>query len=248
MKTRVPRFGSWGVVLVAALTSLVGCAPATMSPMVMRLGPGQPGTSIFHAGLRAGPRLSAPLAARTNPDSFDESFSGDNASFSTKQWSLAYDVALTKPLGEKLALHVGVQGEFYYPVPLPGYGLYMGVSSWYGTPNVGVAPALVLRGATDFGLSTRGGPGTILGAEASSTFYLSTEERVAVGLVPFLGIHEVFSREQSRSTLLYYGGAVVMQLPLGKNDRVELSAGGGRAKEQGGASWNVPILGGRWAH
>lgn len=248
MKTRVPRFGSWGVVLVAALASLVGCAPSTMSPMVMRLGPGQPNTSIFHGGLRAGPRLSAPLAARTDPNEIQTQFVGDKASFSPEQWSLTYDLALTKPLSEKLALHVGVQGEFYYPVPLPGYGLYGGLSSWYGTPNVGVAPALVVRGATDFGLSTKGGPGSIVGAEASSTFYFCTEDRVGVGLVPFLGIHEVFSREQSHNTLLYYGGAVVMQLPLGASDRIELSAGAGRAKEKGGVSWNVPILGGRWAH
>jgi hypothetical protein len=236
------------VVLVAALASLVGCAPSTMSPMVMRMGPGKPGTSLFHAGLRTGPRLSAPLAVRTDTNTANDTISGDNSSFSTEQWSLSYDLALTKPLGEKLALHVGVQGEFYYPVPLPGYGLYGGVSSWYGTPNVGVAPALVVRGATDFGLSTRGGPGTILGAEASSCFYLNTEDRVGVGLVPFLGIHEIFSREQSHSTLLYYGGAVVMQFPLGKEERIELSAGAGRAKELGGVSWNAPIFGGRWAH
>jgi hypothetical protein len=241
----IPRVWRGVLVLLAALG---GCAPATLSPMVMRMGPGLPDSSVFQAGLRAGPRLSAPLSARTSAsfDSSEQIFAGDNSSFSTRQWSVAYDVALTKPLGERLALHVGAQGEFYYPLPLPGYGPYGGLSSWYGTSTFGVAPAIVLRGASDFGIaSSRGGPGTLLGAETSVSVYLSPEDRVAVGLVPFCGVHRAFTREAA-STLVYFGGALVMQVPLGKTDRIEASGGFGHVMERKGESWNVPILGARW--
>jgi hypothetical protein len=230
------------VVALAALAWLAGCAPATVSPMVMRLGPGNPDSSLVQAGLRSGPRLSAPLAAR-----FDSSqpFSGNGNSFNTRQWSVVYDFAVSKPLTEKLALHLGLNGEIYYPLPLPGYGVYMGLSSWYGTPTLGVAPSVVVRGATDFGLDSRGGPGSIFGAETSLSFYASPEERVCLGVVPFLGIHRVFSNEE-RSTPMYYGAALVVQLPLGKEDQLELSGGAGRIKASGEPGWNSPILGARW--
>jgi hypothetical protein len=230
------------VVALAALAWLAGCAPATVSPMVMRLGPGNPDSSLVQAGLRSGPRLSAPLAAR-----FDSSqpFSGNGNSFNTRQWSVVYDFAVSKPLTEKLALHLGLNGEIYYPLPLPGYGVYMGLSSWYGTPTLGVAPSVVVRGATDFGLDSRGGPGSIFGAETSLSFYASPEERVCLGVVPFLGIHRVFSNEE-RSTPMYYGAALVVQLPLGKVDQLELSGGAGRIKASGEPGWNSPILGARW--
>jgi hypothetical protein len=242
MEKAFPRRGGWGVVALAALAWLAGCAPTTVSPMVMRMGPGHPNDSLIQAGLRSGPRLSAPVAAR-----FDTSqpFSGDSNSFSTRQWSVVYDFALAKPLTEKLALHLGVTGEIYYPLPLPGYGLYMGLSSWYGTPTLGIAPSLVVRGATDFGLNSRGGPGSILGAETSLSFYASPEERVCLGVVPFFGIHRVFSRDE-RATPLYYGAALVVQLPLGKTDQLELSGGAGQIKAPGEPSWNAPILGARW--
>jgi hypothetical protein len=234
------------VLALLALGWLAGCAPTTLSPMVMRMGPGHPKDSYLQVGLRSGPRLSAPLAARTsfNPD--EQHFAGDNNSFSTRQWSVAYDLALSKPLTEKLSLHLGAQGEIYYPLPLPGYGLYGGVSTWFGGPTYGVAPALVVRGATDFGLNSRGGPGSIFGAEVASTFYFSPEERVALGVVPFLGVHQVFSREDTSATTLYYGAALVMQLPLGTRDRLEFSGGAGRVKASGEPSWNAPIMGGRW--
>ncbi|MBN1208507.1 MAG: hypothetical protein JXB05_26840 [Myxococcaceae bacterium] len=225
---------------------MAGCAPTTLSPMVMRLGPGHPTDSYVQVGLRSGPRLSAPLAARTSFNPQEQDFSGDRNSFSTRQWSVAYDLALSKPLTEKLSLHLGVQGEIYYPLPLPGYGLYGGVSTWFGGPTFGVAPALVVRGATDFGLDSRGGPGSIVGAETSTAIYFSPEERVALGVVPFLGVHQVFSRQDASATTLYYGAALVLQLPLGKRDRLELSGGAGRVKASGEDSWNAPIMGGRW--
>lgn len=242
METPFPRRGGWGVVALVALAWLAGCAPTTVSPMVMRLGPGHPDKNLIQAGLRSGPRLSAPLAAR-----FDgtQPFAGNGASFSPQQWSIAYDFAVQKPITEKLALHLGVNGEIYYPLPLPGYGVYLGLSSWYGTPTFGVAPSVVLRGATDFGLDTRGGPGSIFGAETSLAIYASPEERVCLGIVPFLGIHRVSSQNE-RATPLFYGAAAVVQLPLGKVDQFELSGGAGRVKAAGEKGWNSPILGGRW--
>lgn len=233
-------------VVLAALAWLAGCAPTTMSPMVLRLGPGHPDRTFLQAGIRSGPRLSAPIAQRVNLDPFDPDFVGNQNSFSTRQWSMAYDLALTRPLTEKLSMHLGVQGEVYYPLPLPGYGLYGGVSTYYGTPRYGVAPALVVRGATDFGIDTRGGPGSILGAEASTALYLCPEPGVSMGLVPFVGVHQVFSESSARGTALYYGGAVAVQIPFGKLDRMELSGGFGRAKVSGEATWNAPILGARW--
>jgi hypothetical protein len=230
---------------IAALAALAGCAPTTLGPMVMRLGPGHPEQSQAHFGVRSGPRLSAPIAARTTDDSSEAIFSGNASSFSTRQWSMAYDLALTKPLNESLAMHLGVQGEIYYPLPLPGYGLYGGLSGWFGTREVGVAPAVVIRGATDFGIDTRGGPGSILGAEASATLYFCPEPRVSLGLVPFFGMHQVFNRGES-ATAMYYGGALVFQLPLGREDRLELSGGFGQADVSGEATWNVPIMGTRW--
>jgi hypothetical protein len=235
------------VAALLGLAWLAGCAPTTMSPMVIRLGPGNPTESFLQAGLRSGPRLSAPLSVRTNPDPFDsDTFAGDRSSFSTQQWSMAYDLALTRPLNERLSMHLGLQGEIYYPLPLPGYGVYGGVSSYYGTPEYGIAPALVVRGATDFGIDSRGGPGSILGAEASASMYFCPEQNVSLGLVPFFGIHRVFSREGASANSIYYGGAVVMSLPLSRQDRLEFSGGTGRVKSSGEASWNAPIIGTRW--
>jgi hypothetical protein len=230
---------------VALLAALTGCAPTTMSPMVMRLGPGPANETTLHGGVRSGPRLTAPLAARTTLDSTESIFAGNAEPFSTRQWSMAYDIALTKPMSETLSMHLGVQGEIYYPLPLPGYGLYGGLSGWYGSRELGVAPALVLRGATDFGIDTRGGPGSMFGAEASAALYFCPDPKVSLGLVPFLGVHQVFNRGEN-ATALYYGGAMVIQIPIGRVDKVELSGGFGRADVTGEASWNVPIMGTRW--
>ena len=235
-----------GLALVALLAALAGCAPTTMGPMVMRLGPGLPDQSTLHGGIRSGPRLSAPLAARTTFDPTESNFAGDADPFSTRQWSMAYDFALTRPVSDRVAMHLGLQGEIYYPLPLPGYGLYGGVSSWFGTPELGVAPALVLRGASDFGIDTRGGPGSLVGAEATATLYFCPDPKVSLGLVPFFGVHQAFTRSQS-ATALYYGGALVFQIPMGRLDKVEVSGGFGRADVRGEASWNVPIMGTRWS-
>ncbi|ADO72505.1 hypothetical protein [Stigmatella aurantiaca] len=236
------RGGSWtAFIALGVLAWLAGCAPSTMSPMVMRLGPGQPDSAYFQAGLRGGPRLSAPFADGAEPSLFG----GNERPFSTQQWSMAYDVALTEPLTERLSLHVGVQGEFFYPLPMPGYGVYAGLSTYFGNPRWGIAPAFVLRGASDLGIDSRGGPGTIVGAESSMALYLTPDPGVALGLVPFVGFHRVFSGEQS-ATASYYGAALAVQVPLDRLTRLEFSGGFGRAKTGGSDTWNAPIIGARW--
>lgn len=243
VETPLSRPGRGLCLVVVTLAVLAGCAPTTVSPMVMRLGPGHPDNTLVQAGLRSGPRLSSPLAERVRSD---QPFFGNNDVFSTQQWSVAYDLALQKPLTEKLALHLGVNGEVYYPLPLPGYGVYLGLSSWYGTPTLGIAPSIVVRGASDFGIDTRGGPGHIAGVETSAAFYFSPEDRVSLGFVPFLGAHYVVSAQDQSATTLYYGGALVMQVPLGRKDRLEFSGGFGQVKASGEQSWNAPIFGSRW--
>jgi hypothetical protein len=226
---------------LGVLGALVGCAPSTLSPMVMRLGPGTPDRAFFQAGLRGGPRLSAPFDSREDSGGFE----GNDTSFSLQQWSFAYDMALTQPLNERLFLHMGVQGEFFYPVPVPGYGLYGGFSTYVGNPRWGLAPALVLRGATDFGIGSVGGPGTLLGAESSLALSLNPEPGISLGVVPFFGIHRVYSGPTT-ATALYYGAALALQLPLGPRGRLELSGGFGRAKSGSANTWNAPIAGARW--
>jgi len=243
VETLLSRLGHERCVVLVMLAVLAGCAPTTVSPMVMRMGPGHPDNTLIQAGLRSGPRLSAPLADRVRPD---QPFSGNSNIFSTHQWSVAYDLALQKPLTEKFALHLGVNGEIYYPLPLPGYGVYLGLSSWYGTPKLGIAPSIVVRGASDFGIDTRGGPGHMAGVETSAAFYFSPEDRVCLGFVPFLGAHYVLSDQNQSATSLYYGGALVMQVPLGRKDRLEFSGGFGQVKTSGEESWIAPILGTRW--
>ncbi len=118
--------------LMAALVAAgAGCAPTTLSPMVMRLTPNDLPRGEGHGtlGLRTGPRLATPLyAERLNGAT--TTFPGDRNIFAPPQWGLAYDVGTAIPFENELALHVGVQGEFLYPLPLPAYGLYGGVSRY----------------------------------------------------------------------------------------------------------------------
>jgi hypothetical protein len=230
------------LVLAAALAALAGCAPTAMGPMVMRLGPGDPSKRLAQLGVRTGPRLSAPIAGSQPNLSQGDRFRGDDASFSTQQWGMALDAAVTWPLTERLHLHTGLQGEFFLPLPVPGYGLYAGTSYYVGSERLGLAPAVALRGASDFGLDTRGGPGTMFGAEVSCAFTLQPEKNVSLGLVPFFAWHTIGS-SGANDTSVYYGGVVAARFSLGWLDSVELSGGYGRARMGDGANWNVPIMG-----
>jgi hypothetical protein len=230
------------LVLATALAALAGCAPTAMGPMVMRLGPGSPDQNLAQMGVRTGPRLSAPVSGSRPFISEGDRFRGDDASFSTQQWGMTLDAALTWPLTERLHLHTGLQGELFLPLPIPGYGLYSGLSYYVGSERLGLAPAVALRGATDFGLDTRGGPESMFGAEASCAFTLQPEKNVSLGLVPFFSWHTLSSGGVADNAV-YYGGVVAARFTWGWLDTVELSGGFGRARVSSGASWNVPIMG-----
>ena len=64
METPLSRLGRGSCVALVALGALAACAPTTVSPMVMRLGPGHPENTLIQAGVRSGPRLSSPLAGQ----------------------------------------------------------------------------------------------------------------------------------------------------------------------------------------
>lgn len=229
--------------LALALGALAGCAPTAVGPMVMRLGPGSAEQRILQAGIRSGPRLSAPIAGTQVSINTEDRFRGDDSSFSTQQWGLAFDAAMTWPLTERLHLHTGIQGEMFLPLPLPGYGVYAGASYYLGSEQLGVAPSLALRGASDFGItSSRGGPGTMAGAEATCAFSFSPEQGVSVGLVPFVAVHTLASHGSSQGSL-YYGGVVAARFNWSWLESLELSGGFGRARVGKSASWNVPIVG-----
>ncbi|NMO15062.1 hypothetical protein HPC49_08275 [Pyxidicoccus fallax] len=229
-------------VLGAVLALLAGCAPSTLSPMAVRLVPGNPGQVTARAGVRTGPRLSVPLQ---DP----EHFQGNRAPFSTPQWAVAYDGDMLVPLGGGTGLHVGLQGEVgcdeveaTCPVPVPGYGLSLGLSQYLQLGDVSLAPAVVLRGATDFGFGAKGGPSSILGVEASASLALRMEGTV-VGVVPFLGVHRLILTEQRTASATYGGVALAGQFDLGGGEFLELTAGTGLVRMRGVEDWWVPIFG-----
>jgi hypothetical protein len=207
----------------------------------MRLVPVEPGETVTRVGVRTGPKLAVPLSR-------PEEFRGDEAPFSFPQWAFAYDLELLTGLGDGPALHVGFQGEvgcghrnYSCPAPVPGYGLSLGLSHYLGNGEFSVAPALSLRGATDFGMATLGGPGSQVGAELSATFALHWG-RSAVGLVPFCGAHRVIGAGRDASAL-YYGLVLAGHFSMGGRDFLELTGGLGRVRMKGGPEWTVPLLG-----
>jgi hypothetical protein len=136
-----------------------------------------------------------------------------------------------------LALHLGLQGEFYYPFPLPGYGLYAGVSYEWRVGNLAIAPALSARGATDFGFSTLSSMwSSILGGEATLSVVYYSEEKVTLGVVPFFGLHQV---DSTRDGLALYPGVAF----TARAGDFEFSAGAGYAIIPNLASWPAPIFG-----
>jgi hypothetical protein len=219
------------------LAALCGCAPATMSPMIIRMDPANVGQSTVMLGVRSGPYLSEPLAAGGGP-------ANDANAFATSQWSpLSYDLSLTRRLNSVLALHVGGQGAFAYPLPIPGYGLYAGMSALFRVGAFSFAPALAARGATDFGIRSTGGPGSIVGGEGTLTLSISPEPDLTIGIIPFAGIHQVWS-DAGNDVAYYYGVVAAVTLTLGPN-LLEVSGGAGRAVLPGTTSdgWTVPIMG-----
>jgi hypothetical protein len=226
---------------ILMLLGAVGCAPTTLAPMMVRMSPGDPSRFSGSVGLHTGPRLSVPLSVN---DGGPVAFPGDANSFSVPQWSLAYDFTLARAITPATSIHFGAQGEFFYPFPLPAYGLHGGLSHLWRLGSFCIGPALTARGATDLGLPTLGGPGTLLGAELSATLAWRPEERVGIGLVPFLSVQRVWVRSVRRDAL-YVGAALVGHLETDV-DTYELTGGFGRVYMSDVGSWNSPIIGARF--
>jgi hypothetical protein len=207
--------------------------------MVMRLGPGLPKQGFVQLGLRTGPRLNAPQLAEhgeTGP------FEGDARSIDAEQWGILVDGAVTLPVDERLAVHLGVQGEFV-GLPMPGYGLYAGMSYYLGSQKLGLAPALAARGASDFGLGETDSTSSLFGLEASCALTVQPEPGMSLGLVPFYGVQRSLVNPGSQETAHFYGAVVAAQVSFGEGrTRLELSGGYGRARA-GGISWNAPLAG-----
>lgn len=214
-----------------------------MAPMAIRMRPDDVNGVNAAFGLRTGPRLSAPL--RTATSAGFGPFRGDQASFNLEQWSAAYDLVFSKAITETTSLFLGGQGEIYYPVPLPGYGLYGGVSQFHRIGKLGIGPAVTVRGATDFGIGVVGGPGSILGAEASCSVGYA-DEALPFAIVPFYGMHAVWAGGKMTPSQ-YLGAAVAMQMKF-RMVYFEVSGGFGRVFQDGVPSWNAPIIGLRVGH
>ena len=85
-----------------------------------------------------------------------------------------------------------------------------------------------------------------MGAEASAAFYFCTEDdKSAVGVVPFLGIHGVFSQGAVTPQPCSTGGRWWCSSPWAAADQFELSGGFGPGEGRRQSSWNAPILGAR---
>jgi hypothetical protein len=214
------------------------CAPSTISPMVIRMGPSPDRKVSTLVGVRTGPRLTVPVS--TTSSSPFGGFGGDLTPFAPPQMGMAYDLGVTVPLTASSAVVLGGSGELYYPFPLPAYGLYAGYSHYLSAGPIGIAPSAVVRGATDIGFSV-GGPGSMVGAEGSVCLSYQPEPKISLGLVPFIGVHQFWSGPLSERN--YYAGWAIAVRVQNNTDVVEISGGFGRVFSQARPSWAVPIIG-----
>ncbi|NVJ21599.1 hypothetical protein HUW62_10265 [Myxococcus sp. AM011] len=235
------RHACWALGAMLVMTACA--APSTLSPMAIRLAPGSARHVTTRGGLRTGPRLTVPLQE-------PESFEGNDKPFSSPQWAVAYDFDVMVPVdGPTTQLHLGFQGELgcgadtdiSCPVPVPGYGLSMGLSHHLRWGRWSLAPAFILRGATDFGLGSEGGPGSMLGVEGSLSLGVDLGG-ATVGVVPFFGVHRLIVSERTVSAT-YSGLALAGHFAMEEGSFIELTAGAGHVKVRGVEGWWVPIFG-----
>jgi hypothetical protein len=217
--------------------ALGACAPTTASPMIIRMDPLRPNKNGIALGARTGPRLSTALPGNsTTPIG---THLGDDQPMSLPQLGVAYDVAFTTRITEDTAFHLGLQGVFYYPLPFPAYGVYLGASHYFTFGQFSFAPALLVRGSTDFGIpASIGGPASLVGTEASFSLAYHPLPNVTVGVVPFIGYHRIYSRREASA--FFTGGVLALRF-----NNVELTGGFGRVFMPGFDNWTVPIMGAR---
>lgn len=232
--------------LVAVLMALCACAPVTMAPLALRMGPSDMKAVNAAFGIRTGPRLSSSVAPVPPGGGSPFTFTGDTAPFNLAQWAPAYDFVVSRGITETTAIHIGAQGEIYYPLPLPAYGVYAGVSQYHRFGRLGIGPTLTARGATDFGISFLSSPGSVVGGEAACSIGVA-DETLPFAIVPFYGFHGVFLNTGAIVPSHYAGATLALQRHF-RSVYVEVTAGFGRVFQPGVRSWNAPIIGIRVGH
>lgn len=223
----------------AALLALLGCAcaPTALAPSVIRLGRPplavneEPKTEL-RFGLRSSPRIATAEAQLGT-----SSFAGTDDAFHSPPWSIAWDFQVGVPLNRVLQLHAGLGTEVLYGIPFPALSLMLGVSALWNVGPLGIAPALSVRGGTDFGLAFTGPSGSIVAFDFSPTLSGTGDSATWLGLTPFVQGGWSFSARTDVRWL--FAGAVVAM----KFNRLELSAGFGRAFFPDGRAWTVPLVG-----
>lgn len=227
-------FHRWVLLPVALLAGMtLCCSPTVVGPSIIRLDPLKPEASGLRFGVRSGPR---PAAA--NVSLAKTGFDGKADIFKVPEWSLAYDLGYTYPIGQSFSIHAGVQAEFLYPIPFPGIGAYAGASYLIRFGDYSIAPALAVRGASDLGLpsTSSGGPSSFVGVEFAPTFSMRSDNRVWAGITPFVSGQYLAAR--TNNMFLFAGGVAFFRI-----DKFELSGGFGQAWFADGRSWLVPLMG-----
>ncbi|MCC6334094.1 MAG: hypothetical protein IT380_08920 [Myxococcales bacterium] len=219
-----------GVVLAVCLC-LAACAPTSVAPSIIRLQPPRDRDSEFQLGVRTGPRLTAVIQSES-AGSFNPAVGGTLP----PELGAAYELDYTRVVWRQLAVHGGVQAEFFGGLPLPALGLAAGVSYRWQAGIFSIAPAIAGRGATSFAVDLVGGKGHILSADLSLTVSAAGSDRARIGLVPFASLQRTFGPDV---TNLFFGGLVVVRF-----ETVEVFGGVGRAwLAPSGPAWNVPLVG-----
>jgi hypothetical protein len=214
-----------------------GCASTSLAPSIIRFAP--PSSSLdpvgVNLGLRTGPRLANVLQPNTGSvlGATNSGSSFDLRNNLGLMWDLDVVVRTRSPI----AFHLGAQAEFGYPIPVPGFGLFAGVSAALTKGQLTVAPALAIRGATDFGLAgITGASGSYLAADVCVTLSVRALDDVRLALVPFFSVQQPASRVTLPFSL-YAGGMVVARF-----GSIEAMAGFGRVFADA-QSFNVPLMG-----
>jgi hypothetical protein len=224
------RVGERASLAALSLLCLAACAPTSLAPSIIRYEPLDPNEPEHRLGLRTGPRLSSSLA-RLEAGTLDR----DVGTVAPPEVGLALEYQRTQPFTSGLAVHLGVQAEIFYALPLPGLGVMAGLSWRKQLGSASIAPAIAVRGATDFGIATVTVPGSFIGGDVGVSISAAESDTARIGVTPFFSVWQ--SLRGSMATVLFTGAMVFARFRM-----VELLAGFGRMYT-GGAAWNVPLFG-----
>lgn len=220
--------GSGALALVVVLGA---CAPTSLAPSIIRYEPLNPDEPENRLGLRAGPRLAEGLTLAKSGQ-----LDPDIGTPVPPQLGVALEFQRTQTLVGNLAAHFGAQCEVLYALPFPGIGLMAGLSYRHQIGTVSIAPAIAVRGATDFGVAVATVEGSYVGGDLSVTLSAKEGDTARLGVTPFLSINESF-RSGVQDFVIFAGGMLFARF-----QSVELLVGFGRVFS-GGTAWNVPLLG-----